>query len=233
LPENSGFGTSALYYALVLVLLGFIGASVINPLIDSALGFAPSEVGPLVARRPYVAFSRLRTLLIKFGLIAAVSPVAALIVQLIAGPIIGVTISNPFVMWAFSAASIAAIGISALTVFAMFGSGLGSLANTIFFIALSMNSSGGTVPIAATPPFFQGVSSFGPFHAIVDGVRALLYFGGSADAGLADGWLRVGIGGGTGIALGVAVAALYGRNRTFSRHPAPALIATSLSAPQM
>jgi uncharacterized phage infection (PIP) family protein YhgE len=219
LPANSGLGTSALYYTLVLVLLGFIGASVINPLVDSALGFAPSEVGPLVARRPYLRLSRIQTLLVKFGIIVVASPLAALLVQLVAGPIVGMPIGDPTMMWLFSSASIAAIGVSALTIFAIFGSGIGSLVNTVFFIALSMTSSGGTVPIAATPSFFQWLSTFEPFRAIVEGVRAILYFDGNPAAGLADGWLRVAIGAAIGIALGLAVTALYGRQQRFSRHP--------------
>lgn len=43
LPDHSGNGTSAFYYTLVIVLLGFIGASIINPSVDSALGFAPAR----------------------------------------------------------------------------------------------------------------------------------------------------------------------------------------------
>jgi ABC-type multidrug transport system permease subunit len=124
-------------------------------------------------------------------------------------------------LWLFSTATIMAIGTSALTVFAIFGNGIGALVNTMFFIALAMTSSGGTVPLAATPPFFQWLSEFEPFRAVVDGVRALLYFSGNADAGLAEAWLRVAVGGAIGVLLGVTVTALYGRVRLFSRHPRP------------
>jgi uncharacterized phage infection (PIP) family protein YhgE len=219
LPANSGFGTSALYYTLVLVLLGFVGASVINPFVDSALGFVPSEVGPIVARRTYLKLSRLQTLLVKFGIIVAAAPVAAFLVQWLATSLAGVSIGDPVTLWLFSSASIAAIGISALTVFAIFGSGIGSLVNTLFFIALSMSSSGGTVPLAATPPFYQWLSTFEPFHPIIEGVRSILYFDGNSGAGLSDGWIRIAIGAAIGIVLGLAATTLYGRTSKFSRDP--------------
>jgi hypothetical protein len=221
LPDNAGFGTSAFYFALVLVLLGFIGASVVNPLVDAALGFAPSELGPLVSRRAYLRLSRRSTLLTKFGIIVAASPFAAALVQLVAGPLVGVPVSDPVQLWLFSSAVVAAIGTSALTVFAIFGGGIGSLVNTVFFIALSMTSSGGTVPLEAVPPFFRWASEFEPFHAVIEGVRSILYFDANPAAGLADGWTRVGIGAGIGIVLGLAVTTLYARNRMFTRHPRP------------
>ena len=222
LPEKSGFATSAFYFSLVLVLLGFVGASAVNPLVDSALGFAPGEFGPLVSRRAYFRMSRRATLLAKFSVIVTVSPVAALVAQLVAGPAIGIPISDPVQLWLFSSAVIAAIGTSALTVFAIFGGGIGSIVNTVFFIALSMTSSGGTVPIEAVPPFFRWLATFEPFRAVIDAVRAIFYFDADPAAGLAEGWTRVAVGAAVGIALGLAVTTLYARNRVFSRHPRPA-----------
>ncbi|MFJ3407884.1 YhgE/Pip domain-containing protein [Promicromonospora sp. NPDC090134] len=219
LPANAGLGTSAFYYALVLVLLGFVGASMISPIVDSALGFAPSEVGPLVQRRPYIAASRLQTLLAKFGILLAGAPVAALAAQLVAVGPVGIPVSDPVTLWLFSTATIMAIGTSAMTVFAIFGNGIGALVNTMFFIALSMTSSGGTVPLAATPTLYRWLSEFEPFRAVVDGVRALLYFSGNPDAGLTEAWVRVAIGGAIGILLGITITALYGRVRMFTRHP--------------
>jgi hypothetical protein len=221
LPANAGLGTSAFYFALVLVLLGFVGAAMISPIVDSALGFAPSEIGPLVQRRPVVDASRLQTLVAKYGVLLVGAPMAALATQLVATVVVGIPVSDPLMLWLFSTATIMAIGTSALTVFAIFGNGIGALVNTMFFIALSMTSSGGTVPLAATPPFFRWLSEFEPFRAVVDGIRALFYFSGNTEAGLAEAWTRVGVGGAVGILLGVAVTAVYGRVRMFARHPRP------------
>ena len=154
--------------------------------------------------------------------VVAAAPVAAGLVQWLATSLAGMPIGDPVMMWLFSSASIAAIGIGTLSVFAIFGSGIGSLVNTLFFIALSMSSSGGTVPLAATPPFYQWLSTFELFLPIIEGVRSILYFDGGASAGLSDGWLRIALGDAIGVAVGLAATTLYGRHSKFSRHPPPA-----------
>lgn len=222
LPDKAGFGTSAFYYALILVLLGFVGASTVSPTVDSVLGFFPSELGPLVARRPYRAISRRETLLIKLGIIVAASPVAALLVEVVAGALVGVPISAPFHLWALSTAAIAAIGVGATSVFAVFGSGIGSIVNTLFFIALSMTASGGTVPVTALPPFFAFLATFEPFRPILQGVRAILYFDAAPAAGLTTAWIHLGVGLVAGLLLGLVVTTLYARRPMFTRHPRPA-----------
>lgn len=224
LPSNTGLGTSAFYTALILVLLGFVGASTINPTIDSAIGFAPSELGPAVSRKPYLRISRLHTLLVKFGVITAAAPVAALIVVAIAGSLLGMPIAHPFILWLFATAVIAAIGYGALTIFLIFG-GLGALVNMFFFVALAMTSSGGTVPIEATPPFFHWLATVEPMHGIVLGVKSILYFDATGASGLTEAWTRVLIGMGIGLILGIIVAVLYDRTR-FLRHPVPELSET-------
>lgn len=228
LPEHSGLGTSAFYFSLILVLIAFIGASLINPLVDSALGFVPSEVGPLVMRQPYTPVSRRSTFLAKAAIMLAVAPLAALAVLGVAAAI-GVTPSHPALLWLFSTAVIAAIGTSGLAVLAVLGSGLGSLVNTLFFVALAMVSSGGIVPVEAVPAFFRGISELAPFRHVIDGVRSLFYFDGNLAAGLGDAWIAVGIGGTIGIVAGLAVTTLYDRVPAFSRHPRPAV--PNLSAP--
>lgn len=218
LPDNAGMGTSAFYYSLILVLLGFIGASLVGPLVDSALGFIPSEIGPLVARRPYVALSRRSTFLGKTAILVTAAPIAAIVVQLVAA-LIGVTAPDWIMLWLYSAAVIAAIGTSALAVFAALGPGVGALVNTLFFVALAMVSSGGTVPLEATPPFFGWFAEISPFRHIIDGARSLLYFDGDLTAGLRSAWISVAVGGLLGFVLGLGVTTAYGRVHAFSRHP--------------
>jgi uncharacterized phage infection (PIP) family protein YhgE len=217
LPAHSGLGTSAFYFSLALVLIAFIGASLVGPIVDGALGFQPGEVGPFVQRRPYASASRLRTFLTKAGILAAASPIAAAAAVAVAY-VAGLRASGPFALWLFSTLGISAVGVSALAVFAALGS-LGAIVNTLFFVALALASSGGIVPLAATPQFFSTISAIAPFHYIVAGVRSLLYFGGSTTAGLGTAWLALAIGGATALALGSLVATLYGRVPAFSRTP--------------
>lgn len=218
LPENSGLGMGAFYYALVLVLIGFIGASLVSPLIDSALGFLPSEIGPLVARLPYTPVSRRTTFLAKAAVLAGAAPLAALVIELAAW-LIGIPMSAPVTLWAYSTAVIAAVGTSALAVVAVFGAGIGSLVNTLFFVAASMVSSGGTVPVEATPRVFQWFSAVAPFHHVVEGTRSLFYFDANLSAGLGGAWVSVLVGGVVGLVLGLVVTTAYGRVPAFSRHP--------------
>jgi Protein of unknown function (DUF3533) len=221
LPDNAGMGMSAFYFSLVLVLIGFIGASLVSPLVDSALGFIPSELGPLVAREPYTAVTRRSTFLGKVAILVTAAPLAALAIQLVAA-LFGVSVADPVLLWLYSAAVIAAIGTSALAVFSVFGPGIGALVNTLFFVALSMVSSGGTVPLAATPPFLHWFSSISPFRHVVDGTRSLFYFDGNLASGLGSAWISVAVGGTLGLLLGLVVTTLYGRVHAFSRHPSDA-----------
>jgi uncharacterized phage infection (PIP) family protein YhgE len=218
LPDNAGMGLSAFYYSLVLVLVGFIGASLVSPLVDAALGFIPTELGPLVERQPYTALSRRATFLGKVAILVAAAPFAALAVQLVAA-LFGVSVDDPVLLWLYSVAVIAAIGTSALAVFSIFAPGIGALVNTLFFVALAMVSSGGTVPLAATPQFFHWFSSISPYRHVVDGTRSLFYFDGDLAAGLGSAWITVAAGGSFGLLLGLVVTTLYGRVPAFSRHP--------------
>jgi ABC-type multidrug transport system permease subunit len=212
---------SAFYYSLVLVLIGFIGASLVSPLIDAALGFIPTELGPLVERQPYTDVSRRTTFLGKVAVLACAAPLAALAVQLMAA-LFGVSVGDPVTLWLYSTAVIVSIGTSALAVFAVLGPGIGALVNTLFFVAMAMVSSGGTVPVAATPTVFRGFSHVSPFRHVVDGTRSLFYFDANLDAGLRSAWISVAIGGTLGLLLGLVVTTLYGRVRAFSRQPRPA-----------
>lgn len=218
LPPHAGLGTSAFYYSLILVLISFIGASLVNPLVDSSLGVIPSEVGPLIARQPYSSLSRRRTFLRKAMILAIAAPVAAAVLQAVAAAI-GVLAPDPLLLWVFASAAIAAVGVSALAIFATLGPGIGSLVNTLFFVALAMVASGGIVPLEATPGFFQLVSSIAPFRHVIDGVRSLLYFDGNLAAGLGEAWISVAVGGAFGLLLGIIVTTLYGRVPRFSRDP--------------
>ena len=59
---HSGLGLTAFYYTLLLVLAGFLGATVISNCVDVALGYADSELGPWRRQLPTVPISRTQTL---------------------------------------------------------------------------------------------------------------------------------------------------------------------------
>jgi ABC-type polysaccharide/polyol phosphate export permease len=130
-----------------------------------------------------------------------------------------VSVADPVLLALYGTAVIAAIGTSALAVFAIFGPGVGALVNMLFFVALAMVSSGGTVPLEATPSFFHTFSAVSPFRHVVDGTRSIFYFDANLAAGLGGAWVSVVAGGLLGLLLGVVVTTAYGRVPAFSRHP--------------
>jgi hypothetical protein len=191
-----------------------------QPRLDSATGFQPNELGPLVRRRPYLHLTRLQTLLIKWALILATAPLAAGLVQLVAGSVLSMPTPHPWHLWAFSTSVIAAIGVAALATFALFGS-VGPLANMIFFVALAMTSSAGAVPLEAVPPFFRVISHFEPMRPIVKGLRSILYFDEAGDSGLGGAWLGVLAVAIVAILAGVIFTRIFDRVPTLTRHPEP------------
>lgn len=58
LPDHSALGLSAFYIALLTMMCGFLGAIIVNTTVDSALGYAATEVGPRWRQREPLAISR-------------------------------------------------------------------------------------------------------------------------------------------------------------------------------
>ncbi len=73
LPDGTGNGLSAFYYSLLLLLAGFTGSIVVSMMVDSMLGFVPAEAGRVYRFAEQVKISRLRTLLIKWAMMAVLA----------------------------------------------------------------------------------------------------------------------------------------------------------------
>jgi hypothetical protein len=88
---------------------------------------------------------------------------------------------------------------------------LGVLVSMFVFIILGLPAAGATVPLQATPAFFEWLAKFEPMHQVFMGARALLYLGGRADAGLSQSleWTTGSLV--AGVALGVIVTRIYDR----------------------
>ncbi len=67
------------------------------------------------------------------------APVAGALLQAAAEVVVGVPVGHPVALWRLISAAIAAVGLGALSVFAVFGSP-GAILNTFFFVALSLAS---------------------------------------------------------------------------------------------
>ncbi|MFD4291627.1 YhgE/Pip domain-containing protein [Rhodococcus sp. NPDC058505] len=209
LPDGTGNGLSAFYYALLVILAGFTGAMIVNTLIDGMLGFAPTEFGPRYLHNPAVEISRLQTLAVKWAVMLVVAPlVSGLYVWI--SHLLSMPLQNALGLWLYGTFAIAAVGITAMSVLAIFGTA-GMIINLIIFVVLGLPSAGGTIPIEATPPFFGWLASFEPMHQVFLGVRALLYFGEGGARELTHAVTMTAIGLAVGLVIGAVTAALYDR----------------------
>ncbi|WP_334023480.1 YhgE/Pip domain-containing protein [Nocardia terpenica] len=209
LPGNSGEGLTAFFYALLLLLIGVVGAMIIHTLIDSALGFIPTEYGPWFVHYPTASISRFRTLLIKWGaMVAASLTVSAVFLGV--GKALGMPIDKPLSLFLYGAFAISAVGITGISMLAAIGSA-GLLVNLILFVILGLPSSGGTVPIEATPKYFGWLAKFEPMHQVFLAIRSILYFDGNGAAGLSRGFWMTALGLGIGLVLGLVVTRYYDR----------------------
>jgi len=211
LPEGTGGGLSAFYYALLLVLAGFTGSMIVSTLVDGSLGFVPSEFGPVYVVARHSGLSRRATLAVKWAIMAVLALlVAALYLGVSAA--LGMPIGHPLLLWAYSAAAILAVALVAQTIIAIFGS-IGLIVNLFVFVIFSLPSAGGTIPLEATPPLFRWLGSFEPMHQIYLGTRSILYFDAASDSGLGRALLFCAGAAILGVAIGLVATTIYDRRK--------------------
>ncbi|MET7349959.1 DUF3533 domain-containing protein [Streptomyces mirabilis] len=201
LDSHSGLGLTAFYYALALVVCGMLSANVISGQVDHALGYTHNDMGPLRRHRPLIRATRVQTLAVSSTLMAALSLLMGTLVMVGAVGLMGMDASHLPLLWLYSVAAIAVVGIGALTLLAVFGTP-GMLLVTLVFIAMAVPTANATVPIQALPGFYRFLAEFEPLRQIGGGIRSILYFDAQGDAGLTRGW--------TMMAAGLAAAALFG-----------------------
>ncbi|GAB4582878.1 YhgE/Pip domain-containing protein [Nocardia sp. IFM 10818] len=209
LPGGSGEGLTAFFYSLLLLLIGMVGAMIIHQLIDSALGFLPTEWGPWYLHFPRAPVSRVTTLLIKWSAIAVMACLVSGALMGI-GKWLGMPIDKPLLLFLYGAFVIIAVGFTCSSILAAVGTA-GLIINLIIFIILGLPSSGGTVPIEATPKYFGWLAKFEPMHQVFLGTRAILYFNGSGIAGLSRGFWMAALGLAIGVVFGLGITRFYDR----------------------
>ncbi|MEV0062368.1 ABC transporter permease [Nocardia sp. NPDC050718] len=207
LPEGTGQGLAAFFYTLVLLIVGFSGAMMINSLVDGSLGFVPAEYGPWHKIADRARISRWRTLLIKWA-IAAISAPLASGVFLGIGALLDMSIERPLMLFLYGTLAIIAIAVTGLSVMAAFGTA-GLMINLIVFVVLGIPSSSGTIPLEATPRWIADLAAFEPMHQIYLAVRAILFFDGNLEAGMGQGLAMTLVGLAIGLVLGAVATHLY------------------------
>jgi YhgE/Pip-like protein len=183
LPDHSALGLSAFYIALLGLIAGFVAATLINASVDSALGYASSQLGPRFTQRRPVAINRRQTFLVKWAVATVAAPVMTGIVLLVTVSILGMYAPHALLLWALLTLAALMIATGTLTLLAIFGS-IGQLLAMILLIYLSIASAGGTVPTQALPAVLKTIGHVEPLRNTLLGTRAILYFGARGDAGL-------------------------------------------------
>ncbi|MFC9326108.1 YhgE/Pip domain-containing protein [Kitasatospora sp. NPDC057015] len=215
---HSGLGLTAFYYTLLLVLCGFLGANIISNGVDVSLGYAASELGPLRTQLPLVRISRTQTLAVTSVMSVGLSVLTSSLVMLATVVILDMDASHLPLLWVFSVCASAAVGLGVQALVAAFGS-VGQLISMFIFIALSLPSSGATIPLQALPSFYRGLAVFEPMRQLSDGVRSILYFGAQAEAGLARAWVMIAIATVAALAFGFGMTTYYDRRGLHRVHP--------------
>lgn len=209
LPNGTGNGLSAFYYALLLLLAGFTGSIVVSTLVDALLGYVPAEFGPVYRFAEQVRISRFQTLLLKWAMMVLLALLTSLVYLAIADGL-GMPIDLGWQLWAYGVFAIVAVGITSSSLLSVLGTG-GLLVSMLIFVILGLPSAGATVPLEATPPFFHWLAEFEPMHQVFLGTRSLLYLNGHAGTGLSQALLMTTVGLVIGLLLGGIVTHLYDR----------------------
>ncbi len=222
LPNGTGNGLSAFYYALLLLLAGFTGSVVVSTLVDALLGYVPAEWGPVYRFAEQVRISRFQTLLLKWAMMVLLALLTSGVYLAISGGL-GMPIPRGWQLWAYGVFAIIAVGVTSSSLISVLGS-MGLLVSMLIFVILGLPSAGATVPLEATPRFFRWLSEFEPMHQVFLGVRALLYLNGRADAGLSQALWMTAVGLVIGLLLGGIITHLYDRSG-FHRLPGAVALA--------
>ncbi len=247
LPPNSALGLSAFYVALLTLMSGFLGATIVNSVVDSALGYATNEVGPRWRQRQPVPINRWQTLLTKWAIIVVLTAVlTAAMLAISVG--LGMDAPHLALLWLYAWLCAGSVGVGTLALFAVAGS-YGQLIGLLLFVYAGLASAGGTVPVEALPGFLRTLSYIEPLRQVLGGTRSILYFGAQGNAGLARGTLEAALGLLFWLVLGTAVVRWYDRRQLYrlqpdllafvnksvetyrTRHPAPASVPSDTAEP--
>ncbi len=225
LPNGTGNGLSAFYYALLLLLAGFTGSIVVSSLVDALLGYVPAEFGPVYRFAEQVKISRFRTLSVKWGMMVLLGLLTSAVYLAIAHGL-GMPIDLGWQLWAYGVFAIAAVGITSVSLLSVLGTA-GLLVSMLIFVILGLPSAGATVPLEAVPSFFRWLAEFEPMHQVFLGARSLLYLKGQAEAGLSQALFMTSVGLVIGLLFGGIITYLYDR-KGFHRIPGAAEMAIAM-----
>jgi YhgE/Pip-like protein len=217
LPNNAGLALTPFYIALLTLLCGFIGGGIVNSVVDSALGYASTDLGPRWRQRQPVPINRWQTLLDKWGVIAVAAAVLTAVMLLVAWGV-GMDMPWPWLLWVFTWLCALSVGIGTIALFAMAGN-YGQLIGLLIFVYAGLASAGGTVPVEALPGFLRALSYVEPLRQVIEGTRSILYFNAQGVAGLTRGTVAAAAGLVFWLVVGGFVVRWYDRRGFYRLRP--------------
>ena len=217
LPNNAGLGLTPFYIALLTLLCGFIGGGIVNSVVDSALGYASTDLGPRWRQRQPVPINRWQTLLVKWGVIAVLTAALTAVMLLVAWGV-GMDMPWPWLLWVFTWLCALSVGIGTIALFAMAGN-YGQLLGLLLFVYAGLASAGGTVPVEALPGFLRTLSYVEPLRQVLEGTRSILYFNAQGVAGLTRGTVAAAAGLVFWLVVGGFVVRWYDRRGFYRLRP--------------
>jgi YhgE/Pip-like protein len=142
LPPGTALGLSAFYVALLTLMCGFLGGTIVNSVVDSGLGYATTETGPRWRQRQPVPIDRWQTLLVKWAIVVAVTAVLTGVVLLVAAGALGMDAPHPATLWLFMWLCAASVAAGTIVLFAVAGTP-GQLIGLLIFVYAGLASAGG------------------------------------------------------------------------------------------
>jgi len=176
LPPHSALGLSAFYIALLILMCGFLGGTIINSTVDSATGYATTEIGPKWSQRQPLPINRWNTLVIKWVMAVVLTALATGFMLLVAVGILRMDAPHVGLLWLLAWLCSASVAAGTIVLFAVLGSSIGQLVAILLFVYAGLAASGGTVPLQALPSALRWLAQIEPLRQILDGTRAILYF---------------------------------------------------------
>ncbi|MGA3219712.1 MAG: DUF3533 domain-containing protein [Acidimicrobiales bacterium] len=134
LPAHAGLGLSAFYISLLIMMCGFLGATIVNSSVDSALGYATSEVGPRWSQKLPRRITRWQTLVAKWVIAVPATLLFTGLLMGVAAGLLRMDAPHWPELWVYGWFAAAVVGIGTLALFAVLGA-LGRLSTRVAAVA--------------------------------------------------------------------------------------------------
>ncbi|MGW2726653.1 YhgE/Pip domain-containing protein [Streptomyces sp. NPDC001494] len=222
-------GILPLYFAVALLISGLLPASLLTMLVDARLGYLPLEIGPRRRLSPVIRIARSSTFLAKALLGTVMGFAAGTTVAATGLWSTGIDPEAGGELLLFCGAACAAVSLVTLALFAVFGTP-GQILALVLLTLAGIPLSGGPIPVEALPGALNTLGDLLPARYVVEGVRSLMFFGGSSMP--ARDWTVLGGYAAGALLLGLGVTHWYDR-RGFHRAHEHELVPAEAAAPAL